>query len=157
MQTSQCSSHSGVEILMIAITCLANLSLTRQLISTQSAFCAFLCLKSGYLVFIHLQSEIQIQLISHGSAQCESGQAIRTDNIGQEQCDDFLDHQENCKSNLVHKMCSGRICVLEKFNCICICSVNHFETRLTRVQTELKERCQSLVCDGESLGVSHPF
>jgi hypothetical protein len=97
--------------------------------SSQSAFCAFLCLKSGYLVFIHLQAEIQIQLISHGLAQCDSGQANRTHNIFQEQCDDFLGHQENCKSKLVHKMCSGRICVLEKFSCMCIWSVNHFETK----------------------------
>jgi hypothetical protein len=36
MQTIQCSSHLGVEIHMIAIMCLANLSLTRQLISTQT-------------------------------------------------------------------------------------------------------------------------
>jgi hypothetical protein len=26
-------------------------------------------------------------------------------------------------------MCSGRICVLEKFSCMCICSVKHFETK----------------------------
>jgi hypothetical protein len=34
MQSIQCFNHSGVEIHMIVIMCLANLSLTQQLIST---------------------------------------------------------------------------------------------------------------------------
>lgn len=99
------------------------------------------CLSSSQSAFFAFSLEIRIPCVRSPAirnpnpadqpwiGQCDSGQAIRTHNIDQEQCDDFLDHQENCKSKLVHKMCSGRICVLEKFSCMCICSVKHFETK----------------------------